>query len=226
MAEGKLTKEELREDPLVTALAELKTFIQTQGNVLAIVLAVVIALGAGFLIVRRVAARAEQAAAVLLIEGEGQYMSENPTEALNKFQQAMDRHKNTRSGKIAMLRVADCQLELGNLEEARRLYQRFLDRAPRDGLVRSSALRGLASTLDTMGQKEEAGRTFLKAAEIAASPMRPDDLVSAGNAFLDAGKAGEAEAAFQKVIETFPESPRVRDAREGLEMAKARAGAP
>jgi len=39
-------------------------------------------------------------------------------------------------------------------------------------------------------------------------------------------KVCDAEAAFQKVIETFPESPRVRDAREGIEMAKARAGGP
>ena len=48
--------------------------------------------------------------------------------------------------------------------------------------------------------------------------------MSAGYAYGDAGKWAEAKSAFQKVIEDFSDSPRARDAREGIEITRAHLG--
>jgi predicted negative regulator of RcsB-dependent stress response len=223
LTEPKLTKEELREDPVLDAVMRAGQFFREKAMVLIIALVV---MAAGLVVLRLVRGgreRAERQAAVVLMAGENQYNQGGTAEALNQFRQAADRWGGTPSGRIAMLRAADLQLELGNLDEARRGYERFLDGAA-EGILRASGLRGLASTLDSMGQKEEAARRFTEASEIESNPLRADDLLSAGNALLDAGKGTEARAAYEKLIATFPEHPRVREAREMIEMAKVRPG--
>jgi predicted negative regulator of RcsB-dependent stress response len=217
-----MTKEELREDPLLAALARLKVWIEGQGTVLTIVLAALVIAVVGYQIYRKAAARSEQAAAILLIDGESQYMNGSPADALSKFKEAYAQHKSAPSGRVGLLRAADMQLEMGDASDAETLYKQYLGTRPKDGLLRASALRGLAGSLDSAGQHEEAARTYVQASEIPESPLRADDLVSAGNAFLDAGKLQDAQSAFQKVIEGFPESQRVRDAREGLAAIQAR----
>ncbi len=224
MTEGKLTKEELREDPVISALVRFGHEIKSKATTIAIVLAVLAVALVVYQVMERSRARGEQQAAVVLLDGENQYQSGNVAEALRRFQDAANGHKGTPSGNLAALRAADCQLELGQFEEARRLYQRFLDSTPKDGLLKASALRGLAGVLESTGAREEAARRFVEAAGIAESPLRPDDLVSAGNALMDAGKLAEAKETFQKVLEQFPESPRVREAKEGIESARARLG--
>lgn len=220
----KMTKEELREDPVLSGLMRAKSFVEKRATWIGIGVAVVLVALIAFQIVRGSQAKAEQQAAVLLIDGESQSMNGNPAEAFRKFKDASDRFGRTPSGRVAVLRAADCQMELGNLDEAKRLYERFLSGGAGDGLLRSSALRGLAGVLDSQGQHEEAGKKFLEAAGIETSPLRADDLVSAGNAFMDASKFDRAQEAFQQVISRFPEHPRVRDAREGIEIIKARSG--
>jgi predicted negative regulator of RcsB-dependent stress response len=224
LTEGKMTKEELREDPVLEGLNKLKKFIDERGFYLLIVVLVGIAAVAGSQVYRRMGARAEQRAAVLVLDGEAQYQQGNLTDAMAKFKQAYDNQKSAMSGKIGLLRAADCQAELGNAADAKSLYEKFLASPPKDGLLKASGLRGLAAVLDATGQHEQAAKSYLEAAGIEGSPLRPDDLVSAGYAYGDAGKWTEARSTFQKLIDQYSDSPRVRDAREGLEMAKAHLG--
>jgi tetratricopeptide (TPR) repeat protein len=224
LSEEKMTKEELREDPILTALMRFKVWVQGQSMLLTVILAVIVVAVAGLQLARRAQARGEQQAAIVLLDGEAQYQNGNPGEALTKFKQAYDQHKGSRSGKIGLLRAADMQLEMGNYPDAQKLYKEFLGSNPKDGLLKSSGLRGLAGALDSAGQHDEAAGHFLKASEIPESPLRADDLVSAGNAYIDAGKLPEAKAAFRKVIENFPDNARIREAREGLEVVQARMG--
>lgn len=219
-----MTKEELREDPILEGLGKLKKFFDEKGFYLLIVVLVGIAAVVGSQVFRRMGARAEQRAAILVLDGESQYQQGNLPDALTKFKQAYENQKSSMSGKLGLLRAADCQAELGNAADAKGLYEKFLSSPPKDGLLKASGLRGLASVQDGMAQHEQAAKTYMEAAGIAESPLRADDLVSAGYAYGDAGKWADAKAAFQKVIETYPDNPRARDAREGLETARAHLG--
>lgn len=220
----KLTKEELREDPVLSALLRTGQTIREKSLYLIIGVGVVVAAVAVAYFVRQSKTKGEQQAAILVMNAEQQIQSQNLQEALKAFQQAGEQHGGTPSGEIAILRAADLQMEMGEVEEARKLYAKYVGSDPEDPFLRASGLRGLAGALESLGQKEEAGRRFLEAAAIVESPLRADDCVSAGLAFLDAGKLDEAREAFRKVMVEFPESPRIRDAREGLEAVRARSG--
>jgi tetratricopeptide (TPR) repeat protein len=110
---------------------------------------------------------------------------------------------------------------MGNALEARNWYERYLDTNPSDGLLHASGLRGLAAALDAMGESQQAAETFLRASRIESNPLRVDDLVSAGLAWIDAGRPPEAEEAFREVLTSDPTHPRAREAREGLQIALA-----
>ncbi|MDM7913868.1 MAG: tol-pal system YbgF family protein [Candidatus Eisenbacteria bacterium] len=224
MSEGKLTKQELREDPVVTAMMQIGTSAKKRLPYLLAAVALVVAVFVVLQVMQRSKASGERAAAVLVLEGENQYQNGNLSEALSKFQQAADRYGGSRSGKLATMRTGDIQMELGNVAEAKARYEKFLRASPEGGLLRSSALRGLAGALESSGQKEEAAKRFLEAADVPDSPLQFDDLLSAGNAYLDAGKLDDAEKAFQRAIAEHPSHPRARDAREGLETVRAMRG--
>jgi tetratricopeptide (TPR) repeat protein len=221
LTEGKLTKEELREDPVLNAVSQAGRFLRERATLLMIIGGVALAALVVAQLVRGGRARSEGEAAVALQDGEAQYTAGNPAEALNFFKTATERFGSTQSGKIAALRAADCQLELGNTPDAKLLYERAVSAGFKSGLLRASALRGLAAALGAQGQHEEAARRYLEAAEVDGNPLQGEDLLSAGTAFLDAGRAADARGAFQKMIESHPEHPRVREARDGLERAAA-----
>lgn len=224
MAEGKMTKEELREDKVITALTEMGQYVKKNALSIGIIVGLVVAALVVFQIVRGGRERAEQQAAVIVLEGETQYQAGRVDDALGKFVDAADRFSGTRTGKVAMLRAADCHLEKGNLEEARANYERFLATEPSDGMVRASALRGLAGASESMEQYEEAAGLFQEASELVGNPLRPEDLLSAGNAWRSAGRFAEAQAAYEKLLMTFPGHILVGEARDGLAAAKAQSG--
>jgi tetratricopeptide (TPR) repeat protein len=224
VTEGKLTKEELREDPVVDALMRTVSVVRQRTTTIAIVVGIIVVGIVAAQLVRQSGAKAEKEASLLVLEGEGQYASGNTPEALRQFLTASDKFGGSPSGKIAGLRAADCQLEIGQTGEAQRLYQKFLDTNPRDGLLRASALRGIAKALESSGQGGEAAKKYLEAAEIAVSPMRADDLISAAQLHLQAGQLTEAKALYERALEQFPGSPRARDAKDGLDRVKARSG--
>lgn len=224
MTDGKMTKDELREDKVVAAFVDAGQTIKKNAIAIGTVVVLVVAALIVVFVVRQGRERAEQQAAVVLLEGEGLYASGSLQEALPRFSDAADRYGGSRSGKLAMLRVGDCHLEVGNSLEARNWYERFLGTNPEDGLLRASGLRGLAASRDALGESAEAARGFLEASRIEGNPLRADDLVSAGFAWIDAGNQAEAEAAFREVLSHYPSNPRVREAREGLQLALARKG--
>jgi tetratricopeptide (TPR) repeat protein len=219
-----MSKEELREDKVVAAITDAGEYFKRNAIAIGTVVAVLLAALIVVLVIRQGRERAEQQAAVILLAGEALYNTGGAGEALPRFLEAAERYGGSRSGKIASLRVADCHLEAGKAFEATTWYERYLDTGPKDGLLRASGLRGWGAALDAMGEKEQAAQRFLEAAEIKENPLRGDDLLSAGLAWLDAGNHNQAISAFEKLMQAYPDHPRLREAREGLAFARARAG--
>ncbi|MBD3161666.1 MAG: tetratricopeptide repeat protein [Candidatus Eisenbacteria bacterium] len=221
MTEGRMTKEELREDKVVTAITDAGQWAKKNAVALTIGIVLVIAAVVVVQVVRQGRARAEREAAVLLLEGESLYQSGGATEALPRFSEAAEQYSGSRSGRIARLRVADCRLELGQHEQAIEGYARFLETGAAEGMLRASALRGQASAHDSMDEHARAAELFLQAADVPQNPFAGDDLISAGNAWLDAGNRENAMAAFGRFLAEHPAHPRTREAEEGLAWAEA-----
>lgn len=220
-----MTKEELREDKVVTAITDAGQWAKRNAVALTVGIVLVVAALIVVQVVRQGRARAEREAAVLLLEGETLYQSAGPAEALQRFAQAAAQHAGTRSGRIALLRAADCQLEIGDNQQAAESYGRFLESGAAEGMLRASGLRGQASAYDSMGEHARAAALFLEAAAVPRNPLAGDDLISAGESWLDAGEPAKAEEAFLRLLTAHPNHPRSGEARKGLAWARAGANA-
>jgi len=80
---------------------------------------------------------------------------------------------------------------------------------------------GLAEAKARAGQYDQAINTFKDLAQRKDGPLPVDGiLMQLGRTYLDAGKRGDAQQAFTRLVEEYPESPFSGDARKELETLK------
>ncbi len=120
--------------------------------------------------------------------------------------------------------IGNCQLSLGNPSEAESAFRTALSRLGSDPVMRAGAQRGLAAALADQGKMAEAAGEYQKAATIPENPIADDDWWAAGNAYLQAGDLGAAKAALQKIVDEFPNSAHLVNAKLRLAEIAARQG--
>lgn len=221
-APKKLTKEELREDRVATALKELVELGERNLKWVvgvAIVAAVAVVAVVLFLQTR---ARAEETASATMAQAEARYFAGNYAEALTQFETVANNYGSTRSARLAPLFAGNCQLALGNPAEAEKQFRSFLSNPGSGPNRQAAAHRALAASLADQKKPGEAAEEYQRAAQVEGNLLAADDWMAAGNAFGEAGRWAEAAEAYQKVIQDFPQSRRVQEARVLHQEAQAR----
>ncbi len=143
--------------------------------------------------------------------------------SLPRLQQAADAYPDSEAGVTARFRLAASLAELGRFAEAEQRYQEVIQKAGSKSVYRSTARLGLGEAQLAQGKGDAAVTTF-KEASTDTSSMLPVDgvLMQLGRAALVAGKKDEASRAFTRVVEEFPQSLYVSEAKEKLaEIKKA-----
>ena len=80
---------------------------------------------------------------------------------------------------------------------------------------------GLAEAHARGGQFEQAITTYKELAQRKDGPLPVDGiLMQLGRAYRDAGKRGDAQQTFNRLVEEFPDSPFNADAKRELEALK------
>ena len=134
--------------------------------------------------------------------------------ALQAFQQVATAHRSTPDGLAASYQAASILFALGRLPEAEKAYQDVVARAGASSIYGPTARMGLAETLTSEGQYDRAIKEY---ADLAAQRdgLLPVDgvLVQLARAYLKAGKTNEARATFKRVVDEFPSSAFVGEAR-------------
>jgi len=137
-----------------------------------------------------------------------------------KFKAVADEYPSSDSGVFARYREGSTQMALGNTKEAAAAYQQVIDRAG-SGLYGQMARLGLAEVQAREGQYDSAISTYKGLADNKDGPLPVDGiLMQLGRTYLEAGKATEAQQTFNRVVDAFPESPFIGEARKELEAAK------
>ena len=218
----RMTKEELREDKVVTAFKELAEIAKENSRTLAISAIVIVAAVAGWVLFQQSRTRAEENAAVTLIQAQQLYFAGRYSEAASQFESIQSQYGSTRSAKIVPLLLGNCRLATGDPAAAQAAFQTFAGKVGSDPLLEAAADRGLGGALADQGEMAAAAESYRKAAGHAGNPLAVDDWMSAGAAFLEAGRTDDALAAFQTVVDKFPNSQRTAEARVRLAEARAR----
>ena len=145
--------------------------------------------------------------------------------ALSKFMAAADAYPSTASGITARYHAAGVLATLGQTDEAARQYREVIERAGSQ-IYSQMARLGVADLRLGAGDYESA-IALLEEATVPPESFVPVDaiLMRLGRAYRLAGKQLEALQAFTRIVDEYPGSLYVADARRELETLKvARAG--
>src|SRR5919198_276221 len=140
--------------------------------------------------------------------------------ALAKFKAAADAYPSTADGIYARYQEAAIYMLLGQPQQAAATYQQVIDRAG-SGIYGQMARLGLAEAQARAGQYDQAINTFKELSLRKDGPLPVDGiLMQLGRTYLEAGKRAEAQQTFNRLVEEYPMSPYLADARRELDGLK------
>ena len=148
----------------------------------------------------------------------GTYASDRARQeaALKAFEEVASRYASTPAGLAARYQAAACLLALERFPEAEQAFQ---DVATRGGsaIYAPMARLGLAETFLSAKQFDKAIAAFTELAADRNGPLPVDGvLIHLAQACEKAGKPQDARAAYKRVVDEFPDSNYVAEARQKL----------
>jgi TolA-binding protein len=159
------------------------------------------------------------------IQQPGTYRTERERSeaALPKLQAAADAYPTTEAGITARYRLAATLAELGRHAEAEQRYQEVAQKTSTSDIYHYTARLGVGEEQLAQGKAADAAATFQALATDTNSQLPVDGvLMQLGRAAQVAGKKDDATRAFNRVVEEFPQSLYVTEAKEKLaELKKA-----
>jgi TolA-binding protein len=159
------------------------------------------------------------------VQQQGTYSTEQAKldAALPKFMETANAYPNTDAGIAARYHAAGVLSILGRFGEAEQRYQEVLDKAGRGSIYGRMARLGQAEAQIAQGKFDTAIATYRELSTDSNAQLPLDGLLMhLGRAYVKAGKKEDAVRAFNRVVEEFPQSVYVADARR--EMAEAKKG--
>ncbi|HUN66276.1 MAG TPA: tetratricopeptide repeat protein [Bacteroidota bacterium] len=219
----KLTKRELKEDPLVTKLGQAEMYYETNKKyinyglfaMVAIIVIVMVyvnnhrkdeekaatELGKIFMIFD--AAATDKAQYTIAINGQ-------PERGIMGLKTIVDNYGSTGSGQKARLYLGDAYYNLGQYDDAMRQFDNF---SGSDPLLSASALAGVAACYEAKHNYGDAAAKYEKASSVVAIPDAAAEYLNL--AAIDYGTAGQKEKAvtlLKKLKKEYPTTSYARDA--------------
>jgi TolA-binding protein len=137
--------------------------------------------------------------------------------AVPLLQRAADAYPNTDAGITARFRLAASLAELGRYAEAEQRYQEVIQKAGAKSIYHDSARLGVGEAQLAQGKGDAAVTTFRELASDTNSNLPVDGiLMQLGRAAVAAGKKEDAARAYTRVVDEFPQSTYVSEAKEKL----------
>ncbi len=224
----RMTRKEMKRDPLVTFSLRAADFARMYARVIIIAGIVVVVSLIVIVMMVRDRAKAEAAAEMILTQANRELWSGNAPQARVLYDELLDRYAGTDSGKKGLLFKGDALLETRSLDEAIDSYEKFLKRAGRDDMLRNSARRGIATALEEKGEFAEAAKLRESIALNLQGNEAAEELMAAARCYRAATMYGRAIDQYERVIKNHPDYWGVNAARIGAEelRVKVKLGAP
>ena len=136
--------------------------------------------------------------------------------ALTAFHEVVNRYPSTRAAMAARVEIASTLLTLGRFAESEAAYQDVVKESP-NSFYAPMAKLGAAEAEAAQGQFDKAIAAFTDLAGQRDGALPVDGvLMRLAQTYLKAGKTKDARAAFQQVVDQFPNSPYANEARQRI----------
>ncbi len=226
----KLTEEELKQDPLLQSYAKVqKIYLENKNAIIGAAIAVIVAIALGIAYYYYSQSQ-ERKAQQLMGYAEQHYMNAEYEKALTGseedltvgFEQIINNYSGTDAANLARYYAAVCEYNLGNTREALNYMQEF---EVADGILGVAPLSFLAVLHTDLGNHETAAEIYVRAAEHDVNDSTtPYNYLEAAQAFMDAGLTEEAREYARKVVQEYPNSSELANAKRLLGKLSAASG--
>ncbi|MGE5693196.1 MAG: tetratricopeptide repeat protein [Candidatus Zixiibacteriota bacterium] len=204
MAEKKLTRHELKEDPLVTGAFRAREYLEENRDKFLWglgIAAVLVIVAIWFFTGRR---EKEAQAEAILTRANLELQSGQLPLALQDLRLLVEKHSGTRAGKEGFYYLANAYFQIADYEQAEHYYDEFLKRSGNLPVITASAHAGLAVCLELKGKNKEAATHFDRAVEAArGNSQTPDYLVGAIRTHAALGDSARAREYFARLKKDF-----------------------
>ena len=222
----KMTKRQMKEDPLVTAAFRATELWERRGRAILIALGAVLLIALLVFFVMRTRAGAEQRATGDLFRAMVALNQGDPTSAAPMLKEIVDNAPGTKAARNAMLLLGDASLAQRNPREAVTWYQKYLDKTGGQDDLEMAGYYGLGAAHEDAGDFAKAAEAYANAAERAPSVNeRGRAMLAQARTLLRAGQGKKAIEIYGKTaVLTGVEAP-IRDAAN-LHLGELSATAP
>ncbi|HEY2923551.1 MAG TPA: tetratricopeptide repeat protein [Candidatus Eisenbacteria bacterium] len=200
---SKLTKRQMKEDPLVTAAFRGTQIWEEHGTRILLALGAVVLILLLVFFVSRTRAQAEDRAASDLFRAELSVEQSDYATAVQMLREIVDSAPGTRAAQQAMMYLGDAYMGQGKPAEAVNWYRRALSKAGRNKEAKMASLYGLAAALEDRGDFIQAAASYEELAKLGTSDNERGRAMLAQARCL--GKAGQS----QKAVAVYKEIQRL-----------------
>jgi TolA-binding protein len=217
MSPRRITKKEMKEDKLVTTAFKFSEWIQKHKYPVLLVAGGValVAIVVFFIFYSR--AKRDEKSAALFGKATLEFYAGNTNQAITDLRTVVDQYGGTKDAVQATYYLANVYFYAKDYAKAQSIFQGFIEKYKDNPLLLASAQAGIADCQMENGDFQAAGDNFLKAASLKADNfIAPQYLFAAGQAYLKANQKEKAKEAFEKLIDQYPDSKEVYQAKEQL----------
>ncbi|MBS1261303.1 MAG: Outer membrane protein assembly factor BamD [Calditrichaeota bacterium] len=198
----RVKKKELREDPLMNAIAETQLWLSEHGNKLAIAVIVVIVVVVAGVLLRNMRDEAQIESRQAFAEAQKQIQDTQAEDVVPPLMRVADDYEGTSGAMEALFTAAEMSLNQDSTARAIELFQRFIREYDSAYMLAAGAHGGLATAYENAGRFDEAAETYETLANREdASHYRLYALLAEGRAWRLADQPEEARDAFQTVLD-------------------------
>lgn len=205
MAEKKLTRHELKEDPLVTGAFRARAYVAENREKFLWglgIFALLVLAAFWFLSSRR---EKDTQAETILTRANLELQTGQMPLALQDLRLLVEKHSGTPAGKEGLYYLGNAYFQLSDYEQAEHYYREFLKRSGSAPVITASAYAGLATGLELKGKTKEAAENFKEAVEASKkNSQTPDYLVGAIRTHAALGDSVKARDFFARLKNDFP----------------------
>ena len=199
----KLTKRQIKEDPLVTAAFHGTQIWEEHGTRILVGLGAAVLLVLLVFFVARTRAQSEERASADLFKAQLSVGQNDYATAIQMLKEIIDSSPGTNAARDAMIYLGDTYIQQGKPAEAVNWYRKGLAKAGKDADAKKSATFGLAAALEDRGDFVQAAATYDALAKLGRNDNERGRSMLAEARCL--GKAGQT----QKAIDVYTQIQRL-----------------
>lgn len=213
----KITRHQMKEDKLVTTYFRVNDYISKHSREVSYVAIGIVAILVLLFLMIRSKREAEQNASVELAKAKMEYARQAYPAAIDILKKLVENFDGTNSAGAGMIYLAHAYMKTQDYVNAENAFAAYLDDYDDDRMLSAAAAAGIAATYDERKEYAKAAELYEKAARRYADLIHGQILLmDAARCHALAGNKQAARGAIQRILEKYPKTAIVEDAKTYL----------